>query len=107
MLTLVQSNDLNSLATRLCEDIRSPIDGFEPETILVQSLGVGQWLKRGIAERLGIAANLNIKLPAHFLWDLYQSQTADNFSEPLDRDCLLYTSPSPRDVEESRMPSSA
>ena len=25
----------------------------------------------------------------------------------LDRDCLLYTSPSPRDVEESRMPSSA
>ena len=23
------------------------------------------------------------------------------------RDCLLYTSPSPRDVEESRMPSSA
>ena len=25
----------------------------------------------------------------------------------LDEDCLLYTSPSPRDVEESRMPSSA
>ena len=25
----------------------------------------------------------------------------------LDLDCLLYTSPSPRDVEESRMPSSA
>ena len=24
-----------------------------------------------------------------------------------DEDCLLYTSPSPRDVEESRMPSSA
>ncbi|NDG92330.1 MAG: hypothetical protein EBY55_04235 [Gammaproteobacteria bacterium] len=70
MLRLVQSNNLNSLATRLCEDIRSPIDAFEPETILVQSLGVGQWLKRGIAERLGIAANLNLKLPAHFLWDL-------------------------------------
>ena len=28
------------------------------------------------------------------------------FSQQLDR-CLLYTSPSPRDVEESRMPSSA
>ena len=26
---------------------------------------------------------------------------------PLNMDCLLYTSPSPRDVEESRMPSSA
>ena len=27
--------------------------------------------------------------------------------EPTVRNCLLYTSPSPRDVEESRMPSSA
>ena len=30
----------------------------------------------------------------------------DNLMESFDR-CLLYTSPSPRDVEESRMPSSA
>ena len=28
-------------------------------------------------------------------------------AEDLIKDCLLYTSPSPRDVEESRMPSSA
>ena len=70
MLTLVQSNDLNSLATRLCEDIRSPIDGFEPETILVQSLGVGQWLRQGIAERLGIAANLNLTLPPFLMGPL-------------------------------------
>ena len=27
--------------------------------------------------------------------------------DKMDQDCLLYTSPSPRDVEESRMPSSA
>ena len=31
---------------------------------------------------------------------------SDDFVE-LYTDCLLYTSPSPRDVEESRMPSSA
>ena len=31
----------------------------------------------------------------------------DNLSENLYNSCLLYTSPSPRDVEESRMPSSA
>ena len=30
-----------------------------------------------------------------------------NGEEHLDKGCLLYTSPSPRDVEESRMPSSA
>ena len=29
------------------------------------------------------------------------------FKKGKDMDCLLYTSPSPRDVEESRMPSSA
>ena len=30
-----------------------------------------------------------------------------NMKDTLDKICLLYTSPSPRDVEESRMPSSA
>ena len=29
------------------------------------------------------------------------------YNQKLDKHCLLYTSPSPRDVEESRMPSSA
>ena len=29
------------------------------------------------------------------------------YTRRMNRDCLLYTSPSPRDVEESRMPSSA
>ena len=32
---------------------------------------------------------------------------ADNEPDCFYYDCLLYTSPSPRDVEESRMPSSA
>ena len=36
------------------------------------------------------------ELPDGHLWD-----------KDLVEDCLLYTSPSPRDVEESRMPSSA
>ena len=35
-----------------------------------------------------------------------QNQTANQFTD-LVSICLLYTSPSPRDVEESRMPSSA
>ena len=33
--------------------------------------------------------------------------TYDNYHTEKDVACLLYTSPSPRDVEESRMPSSA
>ena len=35
------------------------------------------------------------------------NQLLDDFSNMLIKSCLLYTSPSPRDVEESRMPSSA
>ena len=39
----------------------------------------------------------------------FDEQMADSklHGDALNKDCLLYTSPSPRDVEESRMPSSA
>ena len=37
----------------------------------------------------------------------YQRMQGKNVLQPMGWDCLLYTSPSPRDVEESRMPSSA
>jgi len=36
-----------------------------------------------------------------------ESTIKQNLQAPQDDPCLLYTSPSPRDVEESRMPSSA
>ena len=41
-----------------------------------------------------------------YKWD---EEGAEGFHETITniKDCLLYTSPSPRDVEESRMPSSA
>ena len=40
--------------------------------------------------------------------DSYMNESYDKYTdEELMEDCLLYTSPSPRDVEESRMPSSA
>ena len=34
-------------------------------------------------------------------------RSADLLTDPADRACLLYTSPSPRDKRQSRMPSSA
>ena len=39
--------------------------------------------------------------------EMYISAVRSMLEMPAPRDCLLYTSPSPRDVEESRMPSSA
>ena len=46
----------------------------------------------------GWLTNLHIAIEAY---KYFANQQDDTFS------CLLYTSPSPRDVEESRMPSSA
>ena len=42
-------------------------------------------------------------------WELHAllQELEDSDLKPWDGPCLLYTSPSPRDVEESRMPSSA
>ena len=42
-------------------------------------------------------------------FDLHHASEDEIFQAFVDwvKDCLLYTSPSPRDVEESRMPSSA
>ena len=44
----------------------------------------------------------------YYGWYPYDVQVGDVlYSYEQYMDCLLYTSPSPRDVEESRMPSSA
>ena len=52
-----------------------------------------------------IEKNLDIPI---CLWDERLSTVgAFNLSSQLDINCLLYTSPSPRDAHESRMPSSA
>ena len=47
-------------------------------------------------------------IPKQFLKTIKRTGLGKNlFFEMRYDDCLLYTSPSPRDVEESRMPSSA
>ena len=54
------------------------------------------WLaKVGVAKAGLVAAPINVMMASNVI------------AEALQRVCLLYTSPSPRDVEESRMPSSA
>jgi exodeoxyribonuclease V gamma subunit len=53
---------------------------FDSDQILVQSPGMSQWLKIQIAEKLGIAANIDFPLPSSFIWQLYQ-QHVDNLPE--------------------------
>ncbi len=76
MLHLLQSNKMERLAERLMLCLQqSNLDGgniFAEDIILVQSPGMAQWLKIQIAEKLGIAANLDFPLPSSFIWQLYR-----------------------------------
>ncbi len=73
MLNLFQSNQMTALAGAFCDrNDTVSADPFVPMTVIVQSFGLGQWLKLQLAEHHGIAANIDCKLPATFLWQLYQ-----------------------------------
>lgn len=52
----------------------NPLHALENEHILVQSNGIAQWLKLALADDngCGIAAGLQIGLPARFLWQIYR-----------------------------------
>ena len=65
--------------------------------LIVGAGGIGSWLAANLyeSERHGQLEDVSIFFADH------------DTVEPDNLTCLLYTSPSPRDVEESRMPSSA
>ena len=68
-------------------------DPFIPSTVIVQSFGIGQWLKIQLAEYEGISANVDCVLPANFLWRLYQTLSSDvTFlaNSPYDRSLLVW-----------------
>lgn len=76
---VVHANRLEDLRGLAVEWMRlHPLSPLENETILVQSNGIGQWLKLALAEDpaqggAGIAAALNVTLPARFLWQAYRT----------------------------------
>ncbi|HIG40648.1 MAG: exodeoxyribonuclease V subunit gamma [bacterium] len=73
MLELLQSNNMSALVNTFCQRNGNQVtDPFEATTVVVQSFGIGQWLKHQLAERTGIAANINCLLPADLIWQLYQ-----------------------------------
>ncbi|UTW01797.1 exodeoxyribonuclease V subunit gamma [Amphritea atlantica] len=79
MFQIYHSNKLDlqkDLLVRLIS--RHPLsDPFQPETILVQSPGMAQWLKLELADTLGIAANIDFPLPASFLWSSFTAVLED------------------------------
>ena len=58
---------------------------------------------------LFLIANRSFEDNSQGVWEFPGGKVEENetFTSALVRDCLLYTSPSPRDKRQSRMPSSA
>jgi exodeoxyribonuclease V gamma subunit len=76
---VIHGNRLEALRGLAVEWMRRhPLGPLENETILVQSNGISQWLKLALAadearDGAGIAAALDVTLPARFLWQAYRS----------------------------------
>lgn len=73
MFRVYHSNDLDVLKDILLTLVeQTPLsDPFQPEKILVQSSGMGQWLQMQIANKFGVSANFDFLMPATFLWQQY------------------------------------
>ena len=69
-LALYHSNDLDALAAafqrRLADYPRTSL--LAPTPVVVPHRGLGRWLGLWLADRCGIAANLDFMLPGEFVW---------------------------------------
>ena len=74
MLNIIQSNRMETLQAQFHKllSVDPLTNPFEKEVVLVQSPGMSQWLKIGLSENLGIAAQVDFPLPSSFIWQLYQ-----------------------------------
>jgi exodeoxyribonuclease V gamma subunit len=80
MFKVFQSSQMDQLARQLIlrlELQRRNQLSLAADTILIQHAGMTRWLKMQIAEKTGIAANLNCTFPAAFLWKVHQIVLAD------------------------------
>ncbi|MBQ4832218.1 exodeoxyribonuclease V subunit gamma [Pseudoalteromonas sp. MMG010] len=79
MLNIIQSNRMEALQAQFNQLLKvQPLSSpFDKEVVLVQSPGMSQWLKIGLSESLGVAAQVDFPLPSSFIWQLYQQLLPD------------------------------
>ena len=71
MLSLYHAPDLETLGELATTLLAQPLaDPFAPARVVVPSQGMGRWLTLELARRQGIAMQLELQLPAAFVWDL-------------------------------------
>jgi len=76
---LISGNRLDALAARLGARLAQPpagadADDLRPETVLVPQPALRHWLLQALAERHGIAANLDIRTPTDLVWALLRAE---------------------------------
>ncbi|HEY5971027.1 MAG TPA: exodeoxyribonuclease V subunit gamma [Pseudoxanthomonas sp.] len=74
---LISSNRLETLAEHLAARISEPCDlaSLRPETLLIPQPTLRRWLQVELAQRLGIAANLEFLTPSEFVWRLLRADS--------------------------------
>lgn len=72
MLHIIRSNRVEALLDRLAAHLaEAPLASpFTPEILVAPSPAMARWVHLGLAQRLGVAANLDYPLPASFVWSL-------------------------------------
>ncbi|MEK0361343.1 exodeoxyribonuclease V subunit gamma [Pseudomonas sp. CBC3] len=71
MLSLYHAPDLETLGELATTLLAQPLsDPFAPALVVVPSQGMGRWLTLELASKQGIAMQLEMQLPAKFVWDL-------------------------------------
>ncbi len=72
-LYLHTSNRLETLLEDLAAVVGKPLPFIlQPETIVVQNLGMGRWLSLQLAKQQGICANVQFPFPRRFLSDVFR-----------------------------------
>lgn len=77
-LNIITSNHLETLADALADVLLTPPEGIssdplQPETIVVQSKGMQDWIRMALAQRNGVCANTCFPFPNTFIEQLYGS----------------------------------
>ena len=75
-IAVIHSNKLEELHDVVEFWLRQhPLAPLENEVFLVQSNGMGQWLKQNLAKNtsLGIVAAIQMQLPSLFIWSIYRA----------------------------------
>lgn len=71
MLSLFHAPDLETLGELACKLLAQPLsEPLAPALVVVPSQGMGRWLTLQLARSTGIAMQLEVLLPAKFVWDV-------------------------------------